>query len=100
MPTTITPLTRIAVLECLRGVVDPEIGLDIVTLGLIYGVEIADTAVRVTMTLTTRGCPLHMLIEQAVRATLEGLEGARTVTLEVVWNPPWHPAMIDRAVLA
>ena len=78
---------------------DPELGLDIVTLGLIYGVTITGTTIRVTMTLTTRGCPLHEIITTAVHDALQWMEGVDRVDLEIVWDPPWHPAMIDSTAL-
>jgi metal-sulfur cluster biosynthetic enzyme len=99
MATVIAPLTRAVVVNRLRWIMDPELGLDIVTLGLIYGVTIAGTAIHITMTLTTRGCPLHEIITTAVHDALQWMEGVDRVDLEIVWNPPWHPAMIDRAAL-
>lgn len=93
MTATIAPIVnRAAVVQRLRWIIDPELGLDIVTLGLIYGVTVSGATVRVTMTLTTRGCPLHAIITTAVHDALQWLEG---VDLAIVWEPPWHPGMID-----
>jgi metal-sulfur cluster biosynthetic enzyme len=99
MATAIAPLTRKAVVDRLRWIMDPELGLDIVTLGLIYGVTIAGPTVRITMTLTTRGCPLHEIITTAAHDALQWMEGVDRVDLEIVWDPPWHPAMIDDVAL-
>ncbi|PZR98699.1 MAG: aromatic ring hydroxylase [Candidatus Nephthysia bennettiae] len=95
MSATIAPITRAAVLQRLGWIMDPELGLDIVTLGLIYGVTVSGATVHVTMTLTTRGCPLHEIITTAVHDALQWMEAVDRVDLEIVWDPPWHPAMID-----
>ncbi len=67
--TVISSLTRAAVINRRRWIIDPERGLDIVTLGLIYGVTVRDGTVHVAMTLTTRGCPLHDAVADATRST-------------------------------
>ncbi len=83
------------VLEALREVIDPEIGLNIVDLGLVYDLEAhGDGTVRIEMTLTTPGCPLHAAINDAVHRALEPLPGVRAVDLDLVWSPPWTPEMI------
>jgi len=87
------------VIERLGWIVDPELGLDIVSLGLIYGVDARAGTVRVTMTLTVRGCPLHDLLADAIRDALSWLDGVERVELALVWEPPWHPAMMDAAGL-
>lgn len=100
MTATIAPIVgRTAVVQRLRWIMDPELGLDIVTLGLIYGITINGGAVRVTLTLTTRGCPLHTIITEAIRDALQWMDGVEQVELDLVWEPPWHPAMIDRTAL-
>jgi metal-sulfur cluster biosynthetic enzyme len=99
MGATIAPVARADVLQRLRWIMDPELGLDIVTLGLVYDVAVTGATVRVAMTLTTRGCPLHQIITTAVQDALQWMEGVDQVDLEIVWDPPWHPAMIDRAAL-
>lgn len=89
-----TTITEQIVLDALRQVIDPELGCNIVDLGLIYGVEINDSKVRVMMTLTTPGCPMHETISQGAQIALLGLEGVTDAEVEVVWDPPWHPSMM------
>lgn len=88
-------LTEATILETLRQVVDPEIDCNIVDLGLIYGVVIEGSRVKVQMTLTTHGCPMHESIAQGVRMALLNLEGVADAEVEVVWDPPWHPSMMS-----
>lgn len=92
-------VTREAVISCLEGVIDPEIGLNIVDLGLIYGVEIDDDGmVHVQMTLTTPGCPMHDQMSTAAVRVLKRMEGVKDAHVEVVWDPPWTPErMTNRA---
>lgn len=80
----------------LRLVIDPEVGLDIVTMGLVYGLAVDGDAVTVTMTLTTRGCPLGDAITDGVRALVGKLPWVRVVDVHVVWEPAWSPAMIQQ----
>lgn len=80
--------------ESLTMVVDPEIGLDIVTLGLVYGVTIDGDVARVTHTLTTRGCPMERLITDGIRSAAGGVTGIRHVETDLVWDPAWHSGMI------
>jgi metal-sulfur cluster biosynthetic enzyme len=80
--------------RALSTVIDPEIGLDIVTVGLVYEVECVDDVARVRFTLTTPGCPMEAIISQGVRNAVESVAGVRAVDPELVWDPPWHPGMI------
>lgn len=89
-----TPLTEAALLDALRGVMDPELGCNLVDLGLIYNVAIIGSKVRVTMTLTTPGCPMHESLCGGVQAALLNLEGVNDAEVELVWDPPWHPSMM------
>jgi metal-sulfur cluster biosynthetic enzyme len=91
------PLTETFILETLRQVEDPEVGCNIVDLGLIYSVNIASNRVAVTMTLTTPGCPMHESICQGVRNVLLGLENVLDVEVELVWDPSWSPSMMTDA---
>lgn len=87
-------LSEATVLEALRRVVDPELNCNLVDLGLVYSTEIQDGHVRVVMTLTTAGCPMHESLVEGVRTALLALDGVREVTVDVVWDPPWNPAMM------
>jgi metal-sulfur cluster biosynthetic enzyme len=91
------PLTDELVLETLRQVIDPEIGVNIVDLGLVYRLAFSGGKLTVTMTLTTPGCPMHDSIADGVRNVLQTLEGVTEVAVEVVWDPPWHPSMMTEA---
>lgn len=86
-------MTEVEAWAALAEVVDPELGIDIVELGLVYGVEVGETLVSVTMTLTTAGCPLHDVIVEGVERALTQPGGPR-VDVEVVWDPPWDPGRI------
>lgn len=86
------------VFNALKGVIDPELGINVVDLGLVYGVEINEGVVRVEMTLTSPGCPLAGLIDQMVKSAVGKLKGVERVELELVWDPPWIPAMMSEEV--
>ncbi|HRP46902.1 MAG TPA: metal-sulfur cluster assembly factor [Trueperaceae bacterium] len=79
------------VLEALHAVIDPELGLDIVSLGMVYAVAVVDSQVAIEMTLTTPGCPLHGSIEADVRHCLGQVPGVGDIGVELVWDPPWTP---------
>jgi len=88
-------LTEKLVLAALKHVVDPEIGLNIVDLGLIYDVKIEDGNVHIKMTMTTQGCPLHESITRGAEEAIRQLPEVKDVTIEVVWDPPWTPDRIS-----
>ena len=84
-----------AIKDALTGVHDPEIGMNIIELGLVYDIAIdAEANVTVEMTLTSPGCPLGEVITQQVDEALKGA-GARSSTVEIVWSPPWTPKMMS-----
>lgn len=83
------------VLDALRQVIDPEIGCNVVDLGLIYGTAITGTKVTVQMTLTTPGCPMGESIAQGAQWALQGIEGVEDAAVEIVWDPPWNPSMMS-----
>jgi metal-sulfur cluster biosynthetic enzyme len=91
------PPDETALLNALRAVVDPEIGLNIVDLGLVYSAEVRDGIASVKMTLTTRGCPMHESLIEGARAALLEVPGVTAADVEIVWDPPWHPSMITEA---
>jgi len=88
------PLTEVAVLDALRQVLDPEIGMNIVDLGLIYDVRINGSEVRVAMTLTSAGCPMGESIRSGAEIALLNLAAVTDAQVELVFDPPWHPGMI------
>lgn len=94
-----TQPTADQVMEKLQGVIDPEVGLSIVDMGLIYGVAVQDGAVEVCMTLTTRGCPMSSYMNQEVNAAVRSIEGVHDVKVEIVWEPPWSPDRIKPEAL-
>ncbi len=82
--------------EGLRHVYDPEIGINIVDLGLVYDADVStDGDVLVTMTLTSLGCPLGPVIVQEVQGALRDLPGIREVDVKLVWSPPWSPDLMS-----
>ena len=82
--------------DALRGVYDPELYLDVVSLGLVYDVRAEDGTVVVEMTMTTPGCPASEVLPEMARAAItDAVDGAVEVDVRVVWDPPWSPAMID-----
>jgi metal-sulfur cluster biosynthetic enzyme len=82
--------------DALRTVTDPEVGLDIVELGLVYGIEISDSLVVVRMTMTTPTCPMsEYLSDAAVASVATLLPDAPPVRVDVVFDPPWTPAMMS-----
>uniref|UniRef100_E6QPL5 MIP18 family-like domain-containing protein n=1 Tax=mine drainage metagenome TaxID=410659 RepID=E6QPL5_9ZZZZ len=81
----------------LRGVSDPEIGINIVDLGLVYGVEISDNRLHVDLTMTTPACPMGEMILDDVREVLAKLAPADVeIDLNLVWDPPWSPDQMSQ----
>ncbi|TML77401.1 MAG: metal-sulfur cluster assembly factor [Actinobacteria bacterium] len=83
--------TRDEVFEVLRQVEDPELGMDIVDLGLVYEVEMEDSTAKVTYSLTSMGCPAGPLIAQDIDSAIRQVEGIENVELELTFDPPWTP---------
>ena len=89
-------LTDEEVMNALREVYDPEIGYDIVSLGLIYGIDIdPENNIKVTMTLTTPMCPLAGFIVEEARRKVKDLEKSNVVDMELSFDPPWNPEMVS-----
>jgi metal-sulfur cluster biosynthetic enzyme len=84
--------------KALRQVKDPEIGLNIMDLGLIYDVDVEEGEVHVKMTLTSPGCPAGAQIMGDVDQTVRMMEGVTGVEVELVWEPFWTPERIDPKV--
>lgn len=94
------PVTQEDVLSALKQCYDPEIPVNIVDLGLIYGVRFEPAPedkqdVTIDMTLTAQGCPAHVQIGEQVKSRLESLPGIRTASVNVVWSPPWTPERLS-----
>lgn len=86
------------VLEVLRKVIDPELGINIVDLGLVYSADVVGRKAFVVMTMTTPGCPMHaFLTEQAREVLTQELKDVDAVNVELVWEPPWAPEMMSSA---
>ena len=83
--------SRDEVIEALRQVEDPELGMDIVDLGLLYDVEVEGPKVKVTHSLTSMGCPVGPLIQEDIDRVTRELPGVKDVDVELTWDPPWTP---------
>ena len=94
-PTGVTMVSKEDVMKVLEGVIDPEIGLSVVDLGLIYEVNIDGGRVGIKMTLTTPGCPLAAFIAADAKRQVGAMEGVDEVDVDVVFEPPWSPDMMS-----
>jgi metal-sulfur cluster biosynthetic enzyme len=83
--------TKEEVVEVLRGVEDPELGMDIVDLGLMYDVEVEGSNVKVIHSLTSMGCPAGPMIQEGIHEAVAALPGVENVEVELTWDPPWTP---------
>jgi metal-sulfur cluster biosynthetic enzyme len=83
--------TKEEVVEALRGVEDPELGMDIVDLGLMYDVEVEGSNVKVVHSLTSMGCPAGPMIQEGIHDAVAILPGVENVEVELTWDPPWTP---------
>lgn len=90
--------TKASVLKALRSVHDPELGLDIVSLGLIYGVTISAQSINIRATLTTPGCPLADVIMNDMQRAVTAHAPSFTTHVDLTFDPPWNPSMIDATV--
>ncbi len=88
-------LTEEGLRLALKNVMDPELNINIVDLGLVYAIKIDGGDVVVEMTLTSPGCPLAPIIDQLVKSELGVIEGVKSVSLVLVWDPPWVMDMIS-----
>ncbi|MGC8654942.1 MAG: metal-sulfur cluster assembly factor [Thermoplasmata archaeon] len=89
-------VTRDEVLEVLKTVNDPEVGIDVVNLGLIYDLKIEGEVVKVKMTMTTPNCPLTDWILFDLQKKVEEMKGVKECDIELVWDPPWTPDAISQ----
>ena len=83
--------TREEVVDALRQVEDPELGMDIVDLGLLYDAEIEGSKVKVIHSLTSMGCPAGPMIQDDIRSVVSSLPDVDDVEIELTWDPPWTP---------
>ncbi|HEY7433871.1 MAG TPA: metal-sulfur cluster assembly factor [Methylomirabilota bacterium] len=90
---------RDQITQALREVFDPELGMSVVDLGLIYGVQVEGGRVRITMTLTTQGCPLHDSMTEWVRQAVRRVPGVDEVEVAITFEPAWTPERIGRSAL-
>jgi metal-sulfur cluster biosynthetic enzyme len=91
------PLSEDSARTALKEVLDPEIGINIVDLGLIYSLKVNEGRIAVTMTLTSPTCPMGDLLLDEVEAALGRLAPDAQIDLEVVWEPPWSPEKMSAA---
>jgi FeS assembly SUF system protein len=91
-------LSEDSVIDVIKTVYDPEIPVNIYEIGLIYGIEIRpDASVKVTMTLTSPGCPAAQEIPAEVKNRVESMAGVKSAEVEIVWDPVWNPSMMSDA---
>ncbi|MCY3598671.1 MAG: metal-sulfur cluster assembly factor [Gemmatimonadetes bacterium] len=96
----VTPEIEEKVRTALRAVTDPELGINIVDLGLVYDVEVEGSEAKVTMTLTSPGCPAGGQILGGAKDAAETVDGVDEAVVSLVWKPFWTPERIDPAVRA
>ena len=87
-------ITRQAVIDVMKNVYDPEIPVNVVDLGLVYGVDVDEGDVHVLMTLTAPGCGMGPMIAQQAEWAISELEGVEDVEVEMTFDPPWSPELI------
>lgn len=91
-------VTTESVRAALRHVIDPELGINVVDLGLVYEVSVQDGNVRVSMTMTTPACPLGETLSEQAEATIrQNVPGVKSVMVDLVWDPPWRSSMMSDA---
>jgi metal-sulfur cluster biosynthetic enzyme len=81
--------------KALREVVDPELGINIVDLGIIYKIEFEKGIVKILMTLTSPGCPLAFVFEDLIITELKKIEGVKKVEITLTFDPPWSPEKLN-----
>ncbi|WP_461242913.1 metal-sulfur cluster assembly factor [Secundilactobacillus muriivasis] len=83
-------------IDALQSVIDPELGVDLVNLGLIYGMSLTDGVATVRMTLTTMGCPITQVLSNMIESALEKLPEIDSVKIDLEWEPAWTPQRMSR----
>jgi len=94
-----TIVTKEEVIEVLKTCYDPEIPINIIDLGLVYGIEVERDQVHIKMTLTMPGCPMGELIIENVKRKVKAIEGVKEAKIELVWDPPWTPERISEEAM-
>lgn len=84
-------VTKEEVRDNLKEVIDPELDVNIVDLGLVYEIEVDENSVRILMTLTSKGCPLHGVIKEMVKREVRKIEDVEEIEFELTFDPPWSP---------
>ena len=84
------------IIDKLKQCIDPELGINIVDLGLVYSINIEGSRISVLMTLTTAGCPLESYFVKDISTKLKSLKGVSDVTVEMTFDPPWTPAKLSQ----
>jgi len=86
--------------EVLKDVIDPELGVSIVDLGLIYDVRFEDGEAEVDMTLTSPGCPMAPIIDKQIKEAIKKVKEVKKLRLELVWDPPWSKELMSEELKA
>jgi len=92
-------VTKDDVVEALKTIIDPELYIDIYTLGLIYEIEMLEPEVKVQMTFTSPACPAGPQLVDQVKEKVTGLDGIETAQVEIVFDPPWEPSEDLKAMM-
>jgi metal-sulfur cluster biosynthetic enzyme len=93
-------ITEKQVRDALKGVKDPELHLDLVVLGLVYDIEVAETDVKATISLTSPMCPVAGQIVEDAKQAIEAMDGVGTVDVELTFDPPWTPERMSPLIRA
>ncbi|HKJ44593.1 MAG TPA: metal-sulfur cluster assembly factor [Balneolales bacterium] len=93
-------INRKLIADRLKLVLDPEVGLNIIDLGLVYDIEYSKTTVKVTVSMTTMGCPMTRYIRMSIENVLLKIPGIKQPEVEIIWSPAWSPEMINPGVMA
>ena len=88
-------ITEKQVRDALKGVKDPELGLDLVVLGLVYDIDVEDDAVKARISLTSPMCPVAGQIVEDAKQAIEGVEGVKSAEVELTFDPPWTPERMN-----
>ena len=91
-------ITEKQVRDALKGVKDPELGIDLVVLGLVYDIEIEDDDVKATISLTSPMCPVAGQIVEDAKQAIEGVEGVKSADVQLTFDPPWTPERMNPLV--